>query len=103
VVLMPIIAALLTWVIRKAYPLFAQVQDKLDNLNTVMQENLSGVRVVKAFVRAAYEIARFGRANDNLMDHTVGAAPHRGRCWPVYDDHGEYGAGGPRCGSAGGR
>ncbi len=74
VVLMPIIAALLTWVIRKAYPLFAQVQDKLDNLNTVMQENLSGVRVVKAFVRAAYEIARFGRANDNLMDHTVGAA-----------------------------
>jgi len=72
--LMPIIATMLTWVIRKAYPMFAVVQQKLDDLNTVMQENLAGVRVVKAFVRAAHEIARFGRANDNLMNHTISAA-----------------------------
>jgi ATP-binding cassette subfamily B protein len=47
------------------------VQSKLDKLNTVMQENLAGIRVVKAFVRKDYEIKRFGEANNNLMDATV--------------------------------
>ncbi|MBN2006563.1 MAG: ABC transporter ATP-binding protein [Anaerolineae bacterium] len=74
IVLMPVIGTMLAWVIRKAYPMFAVVQQKLDDLNTVMQENLAGVRVVKAFVRAAHEITRFGRANDNLMNRTIGAA-----------------------------
>ncbi len=74
VALGPLVAAMLVWVIRKAYPMFGVVQEKLDDLNTVMQENLAGVRVVKAFVRAAHEITRFGRANDNLMHHTVSAA-----------------------------
>ncbi len=37
---------------------------KLDGINTVMQENLAGVRVVKAFVRGRYEIGRFAQAND---------------------------------------
>lgn len=50
-VLTPLVLVLLAWVINKAFPLFGQVQEKLDNLNTVMQENLAGVRVVKAFVR----------------------------------------------------
>lgn len=72
--LFPLVALILTWVIRKAYPIFSKVQGRLDDLNTVMQENLAGVRVVKAFVRAAYEIGRFGKANNNLMDQTVRAA-----------------------------
>jgi ATP-binding cassette subfamily B protein len=54
--------------------MFGDVQERLDDLNTVMQENLAGVRVVKAFVRGAYEIARFGRVNDTLMAITVRAA-----------------------------
>ena len=74
VVLVPLIGAILGWVVNKAYPMFGDVQERLDNLNTVMQENLAGVRVVKAFVRGAYEIARFGRVNDALMAITVRAA-----------------------------
>jgi ATP-binding cassette subfamily B protein len=74
VVLVPLIGAVLGWVVNKAYPMFGDVQERLDKLNTVMQENLAGVRVVKAFVRGAYEIARFGRVNDELMAITVRAA-----------------------------
>ena len=47
-VLGPVVLGLLIFVINKAYPLFSQVQDRIDDLNTVMQENLAGVRVVKA-------------------------------------------------------
>ncbi|MBN1313478.1 MAG: ABC transporter ATP-binding protein [Anaerolineae bacterium] len=72
--LIPLVAIVLVWVFRKAYPMFSEVQGRLDDVNTVMQENLAGVRVVKAFVRAAHEIDRFGRANNALMDHTVRAA-----------------------------
>ncbi len=72
--LMPIVVLILSLVIRRAYPMFAEVQGRLDALNTVLQENLAGVRVVKAFVRADHEIARFGRTNSGLMDQTVQAA-----------------------------
>ncbi len=71
--LSPLLLLLLAWVSRKAYPMFGAVQESLDGLNTVMQENLTGVRVVKAFVRADYENARFGRANDQLADTSIRA------------------------------
>jgi ATP-binding cassette subfamily B protein len=58
-------------IINRAYPLFSVVQEKLDALNTVMQENLAGVRVVKAFVRRQHETERFGAANEDLMDKTI--------------------------------
>jgi ATP-binding cassette subfamily B multidrug efflux pump len=74
VVLGPIALAVLVWAINRAYPLYSEVQRRLDKLNTVMQENLAGVRVVKAFVRAIHEIRRFGSANDSLMAQTVHAA-----------------------------
>ncbi len=73
-VLGPLVLAVSIWVINKAYPLFGGVQRRLDDLNTVMHENLSGVRVVKAFVRAAHEIQRFGIANDSLMTQTIRGA-----------------------------
>jgi ATP-binding cassette subfamily B multidrug efflux pump len=73
-VLAPLVLVAVGWVIGKATPMFSLVQDKLDKLNTVMQENLAGVHVVKAFVRADHEVRRFGVANDDLMDQTVRAA-----------------------------
>ncbi|MBM3187499.1 MAG: ABC transporter ATP-binding protein, partial [Chloroflexi bacterium] len=73
VVLAPVVMVVLILVIRKAFPLFEQVQARLDDLNTVMQENLAGVRVVKAFVRARHEIERFGATNEGLMMQTVRA------------------------------
>ncbi len=70
-VLMPLVLVIIAWVIRRASPMFAEVQRRLDAVNTVMQENLAGVRVVKAFVRARHEEARFGAANDGLMAQIV--------------------------------
>jgi ATP-binding cassette subfamily B multidrug efflux pump len=62
----------LIWVITiKAPPLFTLVQQKLDRLNQVLEENLAGVRVVKAFVRGEHENARFGRVNKELTTETV--------------------------------
>lgn len=69
--LMPIELAVIVWIVRRATPLYTMVQERLDALNEVMQENLAGVRVVKAFARAAHEEARFGNANDRLMDQTI--------------------------------
>jgi ATP-binding cassette subfamily B protein len=63
----------LSWIVKKSYPLFSQVQGRLDALNTVMQENLAGVRVVKAFVRSDYEMGRFREANDSLMRQNIKA------------------------------
>jgi ATP-binding cassette subfamily B multidrug efflux pump len=69
------VIVLLVWLFgRKARPMFTWVQERLDRLNTVLQENLAGVRVVKAFVRAGHEAARFNEANDALMVRTTRVA-----------------------------
>ena len=73
VVLIPVVLLFLSWIVNRAFPMFGKVQQRLDVLNTVMQENLSGVRVVKAFVRARHEIGRFHRSNDNLMNQNIDA------------------------------
>lgn len=54
-----------------ARPLFMEVQRRLDNLNQVLQENLAGIRVVKAFVRREHENERFDKANVDLMRQSV--------------------------------
>ena len=67
----PVIVLFIVWFARKAQPMFTWVQQKLDRLNTVLQENLAGVRVVKAFVREGHEIERFDDANVQLMDKNI--------------------------------
>jgi len=69
--LLPLILGLIWFFAAKARPLFMLVQGKLDKLNQVMQENLAGVRVVKAFVRDDHENARFDRANRDLMAENI--------------------------------
>jgi ATP-binding cassette subfamily B protein len=69
----PVSLVVIILVVRRAHPMFFEVQGRLDRLNTVMQENLAGVRVVKAFVRGDYEQQRFESANENLMNRTVQA------------------------------
>ncbi len=68
--LLPLITLLLWWFTVKSRPLYNAVQQRLDRLNTVLQENIAGVRVVKAFVRANYENSRFDKANTDLT-HTA--------------------------------
>ena len=73
-VLMPIELAAVVWIVNRATPLYTIVQTKLDRLNSVMQENLAGVRVVKAFARPDHEIHRFSNANQDLTERSVTAA-----------------------------
>ncbi|MBD3171640.1 ATP-binding cassette domain-containing protein [Candidatus Bathyarchaeota archaeon] len=65
-VLLPLTLIIVYIFIRIAQPLFKLVQEKIDYLNQVMQENLTGIRVVKAFVRREHENNRFEKANDEL-------------------------------------
>ncbi|GAB4324147.1 MAG: ABC transporter ATP-binding protein [Phototrophicales bacterium] len=59
---------------RLAQPLFNEVQKRLSNLNTILQENVAGIKVVKAFVRQNYEQKRFRAANDDLYDQWMRVA-----------------------------
>jgi len=67
-VLIPATTILVYLFISKVQPYFALVQEKLEYLNQVMQENLVGIRVVKAFVRRDYENERFEDANNQLYE-----------------------------------
>lgn len=69
--LAPLVLALMIWIINKTFPMFGEVQRRLDGINTVLQENLAGVRVVKAFARADHERGRFANANDRLMEQNI--------------------------------
>lgn len=73
IVLIPLILAILVIVFRRSFPMFSRVQAQLDRLNVLMQENLAGVRVVRAFARAPYEIGRFAGVNEDLMRANLSA------------------------------
>ena len=64
---LPLIVVCVIFFIAKANPMFTVLQEKLDRLNNVMQENVSGARVVKAYVKEEYEKERFGAANEELV------------------------------------
>lgn len=64
---LPIQIVVIILVLRKGAPLFSVVQSKLDRVNSVVQENVSGARVVKAYTREEYEYDRFCKANDDLV------------------------------------
>ncbi len=70
----PLIIIIIWLFAGKARKLFMLTQQRLDRLNTVLQENLAGIRVVKAFVRTVHEIARFDEANEALMKQTTQAS-----------------------------
>jgi ATP-binding cassette subfamily B multidrug efflux pump len=69
--LLLVISALIAFFVMKMGPLFLLMQRRLDKLNTVLQENIAGVRVVKAFVRADSEAARFQEANDDYTGYSI--------------------------------
>jgi ATP-binding cassette subfamily B protein len=65
---LPIMALMLTFVLTRAVPIFSKIQQKLDRVNSVVQENVTGARVVKAYVREDHEFERFKNANGELRD-----------------------------------
>jgi ATP-binding cassette, subfamily B, multidrug efflux pump len=66
VIVIPVIICVIAFVIWRAYPLFRSLQKKTDRINQVMRETLSGIRVIRAFVRTDYEERRFDEANRDL-------------------------------------
>lgn len=68
IISLPLQLILIFVMLKIASPLFSSVQTKLDRVNSVVQENVTGARVVKAYGREKYEIDRFGRANGDLRD-----------------------------------
>lgn len=63
----PFLVGVIAFCLWKAGPLFARLQAQLDAINAIMQEDVSGIRIIKACVREAYEKLRFGKANDELI------------------------------------
>lgn len=63
----------LYFIMTKVHPYFVKVFEKYDNLNASVQENLTGIRVVKAYVREDYEIEKFGKASKTLYDYFIKA------------------------------
>ena len=68
---LPVVVGFLVFFLKKASPLFAIVQKKLDGINNVMQETVAGARVVKAYVKENYELGRFDEANNALYSENL--------------------------------
>lgn len=68
---MPLVVVFLVLVMRKAFPVFRSMQSKLDGLNVVMRENITGVRVIRAFTAEEREEARFEEANNILTKTSI--------------------------------
>mgnify|MGYP005754148199 FL=1 len=67
VVTAPILALILFFVVRKVAPMYGRLQKAMDKLNNVVQEGLTAIRAVKAFVRGEYEEEKFQSVNEELM------------------------------------
>lgn len=68
----PFILGCMLFCLYKAGPLLPQLQEQLDVINVIMQEDVSGIRIIKACVRESYEKLRFGKANDQLVHVQLG-------------------------------
>lgn len=63
----PFIIGCLAFCLKRANPMFFKLQEQLDAINAIMQEDVSGIRIIKACVREVYEKVRFGKANGELI------------------------------------
>ncbi|MDA8202506.1 MAG: ABC transporter ATP-binding protein [Chloroflexi bacterium] len=71
VVIIPAMGIVIGTLVTRAMPLFRSMQKKIDRINQVMRENLTGVRVIRAFVRTEHEELRFDDANADLTDTSL--------------------------------
>ncbi|WP_395638300.1 ABC transporter ATP-binding protein [Pseudolysinimonas sp.] len=83
VVAVPVLLVAVGLIIARMTPQFRKMQERIDAVNRVLREQLTGIRVVRAFVREPAETARFGRANDELTDTAVRAGRLFALMFPV--------------------
>ena len=72
-VAVPVLGVVISLIIRRMRPLFRLMQDRIDTINRVLREQITGVRVIRAFVRDRHERERFATANTELFDVSLGA------------------------------
>ena len=73
IIAVPVIGIGIGLIIKTAFPRFGFMQEKVDKLNSTVQESVTNVRVVKSFVREDYEIEKFTKANENLKNSGISA------------------------------
>jgi ATP-binding cassette subfamily B protein len=73
-VVVPVIAIMMVFITKNAHPWFKKQQNQVDVLNGVLREKLSGIRVIRAFVRADYEEERYDRENKEMLRIAVHAS-----------------------------
>lgn len=70
----PVLGVAIYFIMKKGFPFFLRMQQKVDGLNAVVRENLINIRVVKSFVRERHESRKFARSNEELQDVSIRAA-----------------------------
>ncbi|CAM5681776.1 hypothetical protein SANTM175S_08017 [Streptomyces antimycoticus] len=71
--IVPTLGVVVTFIVRRMRPLFRHVQERIDTVNRVLREQITGIRVIRAFVRDTHERDRFTAANTGLMDVSLRA------------------------------
>ncbi|MFG6300693.1 ABC transporter ATP-binding protein [Streptomyces rochei] len=79
----PVLAICVTLIVRRLRPLFRAMQERLDTVNRVLREQITGNRVIRAFVRDEYEQQRFRKANADLTEVSLGTGNLLALMFPV--------------------
>ncbi|MFG2135264.1 ABC transporter ATP-binding protein [Streptomyces sp. NPDC048650] len=82
-VIVPVLGILVSLIVRRMRPLFRGVQERIDTVNRVLREQITGIRVIRAFVRDRYERERFARANTGLYDVSLRAGRLMSMMFPL--------------------
>ncbi|MFD4786782.1 ABC transporter ATP-binding protein [Streptomyces sp. NPDC058459] len=83
VAVVPVLGICVTLIVRRLRPLFRSMQTRLDTVNRVLREQITGNRVIRAFVRDEYEQGRFGRANGELTEMQLASGRMLALMFPI--------------------
>ncbi|MFJ4279304.1 ABC transporter ATP-binding protein [Streptomyces massasporeus] len=83
VAVVPVLGICVTLIVRRLRPLFRSMQERLDSVNQVLREQITGNRVIRAFVRDEYEQQRFRKANTDLTDFALGTGNLLALMFPI--------------------
>ncbi|MFE9643981.1 ABC transporter ATP-binding protein [Streptomyces sp. NPDC006365] len=83
VAVVPVLGISVTLIVRRLRPLFRTMQERLDNVNRVLREQITGNRVIRAFVRDPYEEERFRKANVDLTEMSLGTGRILALMFPI--------------------
>ncbi|MFG2022373.1 ABC transporter ATP-binding protein [Streptomyces sp. NPDC048825] len=83
VAVVPVLGISVTLIVRRLRPLFRTMQERLDNVNRVLREQITGNRVIRAFVRDPYEEERFRKANVDLTEVSLGTGRILALMFPI--------------------